>query len=72
MYDILKPALATYLGSAAVRESLTLAEPPLFADAKAIIAKIGIKCYNFCGFLGDRVLVMESTINNSPISKGYW
>lgn len=39
MYDILKPALATYLGSAAVRESLTLAEPPLFADAKTYYSK---------------------------------
>ena len=29
IYDIIKPALATCLGSAAVRESRTLAEPPI-------------------------------------------
>ena len=29
LYDILKPALAIAVGSAAVRESDTLAEPPI-------------------------------------------
>ena len=34
MHDILKPHWQLVLGSAAVRESSTLAEPPLFTDAK--------------------------------------
>ena len=53
--------------------SLTHSPNHLFLRTpRHIIAKIEIKCYNFCGFLSDRVLVMESAINNSPILKGYW
>ena len=42
MYDIIKPHWQSQLGSAAVRETSTLAEPPIkeFTDAETILPKL--------------------------------
>ncbi len=49
MYDILKHALAIYLGSAAVRETILLAEPPIkdFTDARIDYSKNENKTQHF-------------------------